>query len=417
MVVIILGAIMALIATAPAMAHFRLNTNIRIFHIERLDDGLRVYLRKPTPLAFASYLAGTDSGSVEIKAPFVRSAVEEGQRVHYLDIEALRADPAGYGQLVSSGYKFTISGTQTPGEVEAVAIHPTALAPSFAELSDARRALQAGIYPAGADAVFVGDSVTDLQLFFPGASASAEIRIKALLPEGYEPDGYIANIFLDTVGNEKRITRAAGLMREEVVLNTSALTAARTFVDQGVWHILDGLDHVLFVLCLTIGAATFGALLWRVTGFTVGHTITLIAGFLGYTPSGSWFIPGIEAAIALSIIYAAAIALMRKTGAATAVPITVGIGLLHGFGFSFVLTDMLSLEAPHLLLSLISFNIGVEIGQVAIVLAVWPALYLLGRRWMKAQRFGVVAIASGAIALASYWTVQRVAALTDILIS
>jgi hypothetical protein len=407
---VLLGAF----AAFPATAHFRLNTNIRIFHLERLDEDLRIYLRMPTPLVYSQYLAQADTPDQAIEAPYIVSGEEGGQRVHRIDVAALEADPPGFARLVAAGYRMAVSGREIAPEVEAVVVYPAALQPRFAERAEARASLQGPVYPPGSPPAFVGDTVTDLQLFYPSDSAEGEIRISGVVPEGFGTAMFVANVFLDEVDGERQITRATGLLAEPVVLNTSILTAASTFVEQGVWHILEGLDHVLFVLCLVIGATTIGALLWRVTGFTVGHSVTLIAGFLGYTPSGAWFIPGVETAIAISIVYAGAIAVLNRSGA-SALPVTAAMGLLHGFGFSFVLSDMLSLEAPHLLLSLISFNIGVEIGQVAIVLAVWPPLFLLGRRWGRARRAGVVATASLAIAVALYWTFERGTALVAML--
>jgi hypothetical protein len=142
--------------------------------------------------------------------------------------------------------------------------------------------------------------------------------------------------------------------------------------------------------------------------------VTLIAGFFGFIPANAWFVPTIEVAIALSIIYAAAIALLRRPGGPV-LPVTVGIGLLHGFGFAFVLTSMLELEAPRLWVSLLSFNLGIELGQLAIVLAIWPALWLLGRHSARARRWTVVTISAGAIGIALYWTVERLVVLATVL--
>ncbi len=102
--------------------------------------------------------------------------------------------------------------------------------------------------------------------------------------------------------------RARGLLTEPVAISRSALSAVITFIKEGVPHIPGGLDHVLFVLCLVLGATRFKNLVWRVTGFTIGHSVTLSVGFFRFVPSGTWFVPTVETGIALSIIYAAAIA-------------------------------------------------------------------------------------------------------------
>ena len=96
-------------------------------------------------------------------------------------------------------------------------------------------------------------------------------------------------------------------------------------------------------------------LVYRVSGFTIGHTITLVGGFFGYAPSGAWFIPAVELGIALSIIYAAITAVTNR-GEISSFLITTCIGLLHGLGFSFVLHEILKVDSPNLWVSLISFN-------------------------------------------------------------
>ncbi len=95
-----------------------------------------------------------------------------------------------------------------------------------------------------------------------------------------------ANLILDYSPGATRVFRARGLLSEPVEISRSAWSAIITFIQEGVRHILEGWDHVLFVLCLTLGATRLTSLVWRATGFTIGHTVTLIVGFFGYVPSG-----------------------------------------------------------------------------------------------------------------------------------
>ncbi|MGI9332262.1 MAG: HupE/UreJ family protein [Gammaproteobacteria bacterium] len=177
---------------------------------------------------------------------------------------------------------------------------------------------------------------------------------------------------------------------------------------------LEGSDHVLFVLCLVIGAARLGSLVWRVTGFTAGHTLTLIAGFLGWVPGGPWFVPAVETGIALSIIYAAIIALLDRESRSTFV-VTPAIGLLHGLGFSFVLHEILRVDSPNLWQSLMSFNVGVEVGQLAIVLIVWPAFWLLRRHSELLVNKARWVVALPCIVFASLWSAERAVQLASAL--
>jgi hydrogenase/urease accessory protein HupE len=203
------------------------------------------------------------------------------------------------------------------------------------------------------------------------------------------------------------VYRATGLLDTPIEINPSAWSAAATFVREGVVHILRGPDHLLFVLCLTLASATLAQLAWRVTGFTVGHTATLIAGFFGLAPQAPWFIPAVETAIAASIALAALLLLRRRSGRVLMPGLTLAIGLIHGFGFSFSLREMLQLDGPHLWLSLLSFNLGVEIGQIAFAVAVWLLAVVALQRagaWQPRVRAG---IALGCTAVSLFWIYER----------
>ena len=154
-----------------------------------------------------------------------------------------------------------------------------------------------------------------------------------------------------------------GLVR----LDPSWYQAALCFIRMGFDHILDGTDHLLFLLCLVIPFRRFRALIPVVTAFTVAHSITLIASAYGLAPDVGWFPPLIETLIAVSIVY---MALENIVGGATVHRrwmMAFGFGLVHGFGFSFALRQSLQFAGAHMLASLLSFNIGVELGQLLVL--------------------------------------------------
>ncbi len=402
--------LLGLLAGGMAQAHFLLNISIRVIHVEHLDNGLRVYLRVPMPLLVANLVGPEQADGTRVPAPYTSNRFEQGELMHYLDQEALRDDPEGLAMLVADGHELFVNDQPLDPVIEAIRVHPATHQPIFSNLEQARAALQGPVYPADAQAAYVGDTVVDVVLFYRTAGPVDDFAFASRLRPGIEGEERFANLLLDHAGGETKIYRAQGMLDTPITVSRSILTAAATFVTEGVRHILDGSDHVLFVLCLTIGAVTLGSLLWRVTGFTIGHTITLIAGFLGYAPDGAWFVPTVEAAIALSIIYAGVVALMKRSGAAT-FWITTAIGLLHGFGFAFVLQEILKIDSPNLGVSLLSFNLGVELGQIAIVLAVWPLLHLVQRHRPTWARAGRVAIALPCIAVAALWTGERLGLL------
>ena len=164
--------------------------------------------------------------------------------------------------------------------------------------------------------------------------------------------------------------------------------AAARFINLGFNHILDGTDHLLFLLCLVIPFRRLRTLIPIVTAFTVAHSITLIASAYDYAPDVQWFPPLIETLIATSIFYMALenIVVVRPKRRWI---ITFMFGLVHGFGFSFGLKQTLQFAGSHLLTSLLSFNVGVELGQLFVLVLAVPALDLLFR-YVVAERMGTI---------------------------
>jgi hypothetical protein len=181
--------------------------------------------------------------------------------------------------------------------------------------------------------------------------------------------------------------------------------ASLRFVELGFWHILGGTDHLLFLLCLIIPFRRVRALIVVITSFTVAHSITLIASAYDLAPAALWFPPLVETLIAASIVYMAlenivAPALTRRW------VITFGFGLVHGFGFSFALRESLQFAGSHLLTSLLSFNLGVELGQLLVLAILVPALDLLFR-FVVAERLGTIILSAFVAHTAWHWTFER----------
>ncbi len=181
--------------------------------------------------------------------------------------------------------------------------------------------------------------------------------------------------------------------------------AALRFVVLGFDHILDGIDHLLFLLCLVVPFRSVRALIPMVTAFTVAHSITLIASALGLAPDALWFPPLIETLIALSIVYMAfenilGAKLHRRWA------IAFGFGLVHGFGFSFVLSESLQFAGAHLLTSLLAFNVGVELGQIFVLLLVAPALELAFRKGVP-EKAGAIVLSAILAHTGWHWMTER----------
>ena len=185
--------------------------------------------------------------------------------------------------------------------------------------------------------------------------------------------------------------------------------AAFRFVALGFEHILDGIDHLLFLLCLVVPFRRFWAVVPIVTSFTVAHSITLIASALGLAPNALWFPPLIETLIALSIVY---MAFENIVGAKlhSRWMIAFGFGLVHGFGFSFALSESLQFAGAHLLTSLVSFNVGVELGQLAVLAVMVPVLEIAFRKWLP-EVMGVIALSAFLAHTGWHWFLDRGGAL------
>jgi hypothetical protein len=197
----------------------------------------------------------------------------------------------------------------------------------------------------------------------------------------------------------------------------SALAQFFDYGREGVWHIWIGFDHILFLLSLLLPAvlafeggrwrpvARFSSAFWEVfkivTSFTVAHSITLSVAALGMISLPSRLV---ESAIAISVALAALnnvfpVVHERRWMVAFA------FGLVHGFGFASVLQD-LGLPQGALLVALVGFNLGVEVGQLAIVSAFLPAAYVLRATWIY-QRLVFVAGSLAIVAIAAIWLVER----------
>jgi hydrogenase/urease accessory protein HupE len=173
----------------------------------------------------------------------------------------------------------------------------------------------------------------------------------------------------------------------------------------GIEHILGGIDHLLFVICLLFLVGFNRRLVWTITAFTVAHSLTLASSVLGLITLRS---APVEAAIALSIVLAAYEALNNRRTLTHRLPAMVAFvfGLVHGLGFAGVLSEI-GLPENHLAIALATFNAGVEIGQLATVAVAYGLTLLLKRvQWAAAARRPAL-YAIGTVA--TFWSLQRVA--------
>ena len=201
----------------------------------------------------------------------------------------------------------------------------------------------------------------------------------------------------------------------EVSPSVGKLATVGTFIAQGIRHILFGADHLLFVLGLLLIVKNRWMLLKTITAFTVAHSITLAIAALGYANAPT--LP-LNAAIALSILFLGPeiVRSWRGEGSFTIRHpwvVAFAFGLLHGFGFASALTSA-GLPSSELPWALLSFNVGVEIGQVGFVILILlleRAFRVLEIRWPRV----VEALPGYTVgSLGAFWTIQRVAILLGV---
>lgn len=212
--------------------------------------------------------------------------------------------------------------------------------------------------------------------------------------------------FLPATGDERLYQYTGNPGR--IVLDPRWHQAAWRFLQLGFTHILDGMDHLLFLLCLVIPFQRLRVLVILVTAFTVAHSVTLIAATLGLAPAALWFVPLVETLIAASIVYMA-LENIVSPGLRRRWMAVFGFGLIHGFGFAYALREMLPFGGEHLVTSLLAFNVGVEIGQLLVILICVPILRLLFRYipGEGTSRTGAIILSVLAGHTAWHWLVER----------
>jgi HupE / UreJ protein len=297
-----------------------------------------------------------------------------------------------------------------------------------AELEAALRAAWPGI--AARITILAGETRLDPQiaglsvpevpnLSFPRDS---QLRITAALPDDGTPvqigwDASFGSVVVRQMGGGENaytaILNGGALsiaLPREAPVTESALTVFGRFIVSGFEHIVPkGLDHILFVLGLFFFSLRVGPLLWQVTAFTLAHTVTLALASLKIVS-----IPAniVEPLIAASIVYVAVENIFGRSDASVRIglariAVVFGFGLLHGLGFASVLSDV-GLPEGRFVVALIGFNIGVELGQLAVIAVAFMALALPFGEQSWYRRAIAVPASCVIAAVGAWWTVERV---------
>ncbi len=389
--------LLALLWAGTAQAHFLAGSQAREMHLLPDETGAELVLRFPSTFAYVAALAEAPAGST-VEAPFLLHEIVAGVPYYRVDLDAALADPDGFRTFVLKDFRFSSEGAALTPELRDVAVTKGA---AGAGLESAEAALAGPDDASG----YIADTDILLRLALLGLAASAPLTVEIVTPEiTLPPTLLFDNHITDHRASPPVFLNREGFRPEPLTIEPRTGSTFGHFVVQGIEHILGGLDHVLFVLCLALAAPGLRGLIWSVTGFTIGHSVTLSAGVMGYVPQVPWFIPAVELGVALSIVAMGALVLVGRAGSMR-FALAAGLGLLHGFGFAFMLAPMLG--GGGLAVPLAGFNIGVEIGQLLLVSVIFTLLTLIDRKSLTAGRILRLTAASIAVLIALSMSVER----------
>ena len=365
-----LAATLLLAHPAPAPAH-EVPANVTVRMLVRPDgDRLRVLLRVPVEaLRDVDLPRRGPEGWLDVDA--ARPRLADAARLWLLGYLELREDGRPLADPELAALRVSAPGETLPQAWERAVAHVTGPPlPATAELAQEAALLDVLLdYPIRSTR---SDFAVEPGLAHLGVRTTTVLRY-------WTPDG--TERVLQYVGDP-------GLVR----LDPSWHHAVRRFVVLGFEHILGGIDHLLFLLALVVPFRRIGPLVPVVTAFTVAHSITLGAAALGFVPEPAWFPALVETLIAASVVW---MAVENVVGASPRRRwlVAFAFGLVHGFGFSFLLSESLQLAGGHALTALLAFNAGVELGQLAVLVVAVPGLALVARGVARMRASGVPASA------------------------
>lgn len=393
--------LLLLLFSTSLHAHFT-HFEPRIIHIYQEDQDAIILMRMPLPLVLLDEnWKGIDS---EQAIPYTQK-INTGDTVDYLiNHQEVKDRPALLEAMITDGYKIRKNNHSQYYSVDAIHIFNTDTRKPFNSVDSALENFTESIN-VKADATKLFDSGIDILLRVYNTSViNDNIDISSLLGDRFNAINRLANIInLHRDDYQEPIT-TVGILDYSSTKQPSFLDKFIQGFNDGFIHILIGLDHVLFVILLFYSAPTFLRLLSLATAFTVGHSFSLFFGN-NLAIASPIFTPGIELLIAITIAISAAALLINKAHHLGTTPLLI-IGVIHGFGFSFVFNELEQAGGQTSLTHLISFNVGIELGQLFIYFIAFGLTRLIQKHFsFKRPLSHYVSIAT--LIISAYWISTR----------
>ncbi|WP_299199453.1 HupE/UreJ family protein [uncultured Amphritea sp.] len=387
--------------SSGANAHFS-HFEPRIIHLYEENRDTIILMRMPFPLVLLDdSWKGIDS---EQKIPFTLRVSAENTVEYLINHHEVQENLAGLKALIQAGYRINKNGQQQSYRVEAINIFNSDTRKPFSSLDTAQSNFT-GEISISADARSVFDAGLDIRLRLTDTSLiNDEITIGSILGDKFNAINRLANIINLYRDGEKTSVTTVGILDYSTTRQPSLATKLINGFNSGFSHILIGTDHILFILLLFFSATGFIRLLSLATAFTIGHSFSLLFGN-NLAISSPAFTPGIELLIALTICVTAILLLFKKAQHISTTPILI-IGVIHGFGFSFVFNELAKEGSQTSISNLISFNIGIEAGQLFIYGLAF-VLTALVKKHLSFEKPLQYYVSVFTLVVSAYWIVTR----------
>ncbi|WP_428036895.1 HupE/UreJ family protein [Amphritea sp.] len=387
--------------SAAANAHFT-HFEPRIIHLYQEHQDTVILLRMPLPLVL---LDNSWQGIKSQQAiPFTHRVATAENTEYLLNHSEIKTNLERLKQLISSGYRIKKQGKSQNYRIESINIFNSDSRKPFSSLDTAQSNFNGDI-TISEDALSLFDAGLDIRLRLVDTSLNTdEINISSILGDRFNAINRLANIINLYRDGEKTSVTTVGILDYSTTRLPTLTSKLINGFNSGFSHILIGTDHILFILLLFFSATGFIRLLSLATAFTLGHSFSLLFGH-NLAISSPAFTPGIELLIALTICVTAILLLCQKAQHIGTTPILI-IGVIHGFGFSFVFNELAKEGSQTSAINLLSFNIGIEAGQLFIYSLAF-VLTAMCKRYLTFERPLYVYVSVFTLMVSAYWIVTR----------